>query len=676
MTHDEAAARIAQLHPLLHHHAHAYHVLDRPEITDGEYDRLMTELLDLERRFPDLLSADSPSQRVGAPASNAFASVVHDVPMLSLDNVFDEAGWLDFDRRVRERLGWELAVGVPYCCEPKFDGLAVSLRYEQGVLVRAATRGDGSTGEDITANVRTIAAVPLRLQGAAVPVALEVRGEVLMTHAGFERLNAEQLAAGERLFANPRNAAAGALRQLDPTITARRPLTFYAYGLAAITGAEPPASHSQILRLLADLGFRVSELVESGPGAWFVQQAHARLGARRDSLPFDIDGMVVKVDDRRLQLDLGFVARAPRWAVAWKFPAQEVVTTLEAIEFQVGRTGALTPVARLRPVSVAGVTVSNATLHNLDEIARLDLRPGDPVVIYRAGDVIPKVMRRIEDDGHAAREPVQRPEACPVCASAVVQAEGEVIARCSAGLFCPAQRKEALRHFASRRAMDIEGLGEKWIDLMVDADLLRNPADIYTLTREQLLGLPRMAEKSAGNLLDAIARSRDTTLPRFLFALGIPEVGETTASLLARQFGDLDALLEADLEALQATPDVGPVVAASLRSFLDEPHNQTVIAGLRAAGVTWPALAAAQDRPQPLAGQTWVLTGSLSSLGRDEAGDRLRALGAKVSGSVSRKTTVVVAGEAAGSKLATAESLGVPVWDEARLLALFAEHGG
>ena len=682
----DVSARLQELRAQLRHHAHLYYVLDQPALPDGDYDRLYAELLALEAGHPELVTPDSPSRRVGATPDSAFAPVKHAVPMLSLDNVFDEAGWLDFDRRVRDRLGWELSVGVAYACEPKFDGLAVSLRYEDGLLVQAATRGDGSTGEDITANVRTIRSVPLSLrapaadrqvQAAALPALLEVRGEVLMPRAGFEQLNARQLAAGDKVFANPRNAAAGSLRQLDPGITATRPLAFYAYSIAALDGAPWPATHTLTLRWLAALGFKITDLAASGPGPLFVQQAWQALLDRRDSLPFDIDGMVVKVDDRRLQQDLGFVARAPRWAVAYKFPAQEASTRLEAIEWQVGRTGALTPVARLAPVSVGGVVVSNATLHNIDEVHRLDLRAGDTVVIYRAGDVIPKVMRRLDDDGHAARAPVALPDACPVCASAVVRPEGEVVARCSAGLFCPAQRKEALRHFASRRAMDIEGLGEKWVDLMVDAGLLHTPADIYRLSAEQLLQLPRMAEKSAENLLAGIAKSRDTTLGRFLFALGIPEVGENTAGLLARQFGTLDALLAAadagNEAALLATPDVGPVVAQSVLGFLAEAHNRDVISALVAAGVRWPDQAAAQDLPQPLAGQTWVLTGTLTAMGRDEAGDRLRALGAKVSGSVSKKTHVVVAGESAGSKLAKAEELGVTVWDEARFLAFLAE---
>lgn len=674
LSENDAAGRLKALRELLKAHAKAYYQDDAPVIPDAEYDALYRELLVLEAAFPSLKTLDSPSLRVGAMADAAFSPVKHDVPMLSLDNVFSEDELLDFDRRVRERLNWELAVGLPYSCEPKFDGLAVTLHYHQGHLLKAATRGDGSTGEDITANVFTIPSVPKMLIGDAVPDTLEVRGEVLMPRAGFMALNERQLAAGEKFFANPRNAAAGALRQLDPRITAQRPLAFYAYTLAAVSGVDWPQTHSQTLRWLKSLGFVIADQVKLGHGPLFVQQAWQSLLDERDSLPFDIDGMVVKVDDRRLQQNLGFVARAPRWAVAYKFPAQEVSTTLEAIDFQVGRTGALTPVARLRPVNVAGVVVSNATLHNIDEVHRLDLRPGDTVVIYRAGDVIPKVMRRIDDDAHAQRDKVSLPSQCPVCGSDVVRPEGEVIARCGAGQFCPAQRKEAIRHFASRRAMDIEGLGEKWIDLMVETGLVSCTADLYQLTQAQLLTLPRMAEKSANNLLAAIAASRETTLARFIYALGIPNVGETTAEAFARQFGRWSALQEADELALLATPDVGPVVAQSVMRYLQEPHNQAVIQALLAAGIHWPDQAAAQDLPQPLLGQTWVLTGTLSTLGRDEAGARLKALGAKVSGSVSAKTHVVVAGESAGSKLTKAQELGVPVWDESQLLSLLAEY--
>lgn len=670
----DPAQRLQQLRALLHEHAYRYHVLDAPVLPDADYDQLFQALLALEAAHPELVTPDSPSQRVGAASDQAFAPVRHDVPMLSLDNVFTPAEWQAFDQRVRERLDWPLAVGVAYACEPKFDGLAVSLRYVDGVLVQAATRGDGQTGEDITANVRTIHSVPLQLRGTDWPALLEVRGEVIMPRAGFEALNAAQLAAGEKPFANPRNAAAGALRQLDPGITARRPLDFYAYSIAQVSGGAWPPTHTLGLRWLAGFGLKVSPLAQHGNGAGFVQHCWDALLAQRDTLPYDIDGMVIKVDDRRWQQALGFVARAPRWAVAYKFPAQERSTVLLAVEFQVGRTGAITPVARLAPVSVGGVTVSNATLHNMDEIERLDLRPGDTVIVRRAGDVIPQVIGRLPEAAHEDRARVQLPATCPVCDSAVQRPEGEVVARCTAGLYCPAQRKEALRHFASRRAMDIEGLGEKWIALLVERELVHSSADLFGLTRSQLLDLPRMGERSADNLLAAIARSRDTTLPRFLYALGIPEIGESTATQLAAHFGSLEAIMAADAAALMTTPDVGPVVAERVLAFFAEPHNRAVIAALRAAGVTWPALAAAAPRSQPLAGQTWVLTGTLSALTRDEAGDRLRALGAKVSGSVSAKTHVVVAGESAGSKLDKAQALGVTVWDEAQLLALLQEH--
>lgn len=669
--------RIDDLRRVLRDHAHRYYVLDEPSLPDGEYDALYAELLALEQAHPELITPDSPSQRVGAAPDSAFETITHSVPMLSLDNALTEDEWLAFDQRARERLGWDLSVGLPYVCEPKFDGLAVSLLYRDGILVQAATRGDGQSGENITANIRTIRSVPLRLiQSKYEPSLLEVRGEVLMPQQGFEALNAQQIARGDKPFANPRNAAAGALRQLDPSITAQRPLDFYAYAVAQIEGADWPNSHGQTLSWLANLGFKQSHLVKQGRGPVFVQQAWQSLLDARESLPFAIDGMVVKVDDRQLQRDLGYVARAPRWAVAYKFPAQEASTLLEAVDFQVGRTGALTPVARLTPVSVGGVMVSNATLHNIDEIERLDLRIGDRVVIYRAGDVIPKVMRRLDDNDteHERRQRVSLPTQCPVCQSAVVRLEDEAVARCGAGLFCPAQRKEVLKHFASRRAMDIDGLGDKWIELLIAQELVHSSADLYSLTPEQLLTLPRMAEKSATNLLNAIAKSRDTTLARFLYALGIRDVGETTAAALARQFGRLDALLAADEAALLATPDVGPVVASSIRQFLSEPHNQQIIAQLQAAGVNWSDQAAAQDLPQPLAGQTWVLTGTLATIGRDEAGDRLRALGAKVSGSVSKKTHAVVAGERAGSKLDAAKEHQVQILDETALLALLAEH--
>jgi len=675
MSKDQASARLQTLRQQLQDHAYRYYVLDEPALPDADYDALFQELLQLEHKFPELVTADSPSQRVGASSDTAFAPVTHQVPMLSLDNVFDVEGWQAFDRRVRDRIDWQLAVGVPYACEPKFDGLAVSLRYENGVLVQAATRGDGQVGEDITANVRTISSVPLRLQNVTPPAVLEVRGEVVMPRSGFEQLNQRQLAQKEKPFANPRNAAAGSLRQLDASITAKRPLDFYAYAIAAIEGMPWPSTHSLSLRTLKQLGFRISDLAQSGHGVDFVQRSWQQLLIQRNELDFDIDGMVIKVDDRSLQQSLGFVSRAPRWAVAYKFPAEEKTTTLLAVDFQVGRTGAITPVARLAPVNVGGVMVSNATLHNMDEIQRLDLRIGDQVIVRRAGDVIPKVTGRVDDVAHSERKTVVFPSHCPVCDSAVSRNEGEVVVRCTAGLFCPAQRKERLKHFASRRAMDIEGLGEKWVDLLVEAGLLHSSADIYQLNKEQLLKLPRMGEKSADNLVAAIDRSRATTLPRFLYSLGISDVGETTALQLAGQFGSLDALLAADEAALLATPDVGPVVAKEILDFLSEPHNQQVIQALRDAGVRWQDQVARQDLAQPLAGQTWVLTGTLENMTRDEATDKLRSLGAKVSGSVSAKTAVVVAGEAAGSKLEKAQSLGVTVWDEATLITFLTEQG-
>lgn len=675
MSKDQANARLQTLRQQLQDHAYRYYVLDEPALPDADYDALFQELLTLEQAFPELVSADSPSQRVGASSDTAFTPVTHQVPMLSLDNVFNAEDWQAFDRRVRDRIDWQLAVGVPYACEPKFDGLAVSLRYEQGILVQAATRGDGQVGEDISANVRTISSVPLRLQSANPPAVLEVRGEVVMPRSGFELLNQRQLAQNEKPFANPRNAAAGSLRQLDASITAKRPLDFYAYAIAAIEGMPWPSTHTLSLRTLKQFGFRISDLAHTGNGVDFVQRSWQQLLAQRNQLDFDIDGMVIKVDDRSLQLNLGFVSRAPRWAVAYKFPAEEKTTTLLAVDFQVGRTGAITPVARLAPVNVGGVMVSNATLHNMDEIQRLDLRIGDQVIVRRAGDVIPKVTGRVNDEAHDERKTVAFPSHCPVCDSAVSRIEGEVVVRCTAGLFCPAQRKERLRHFASRRAMDIEGLGEKWVDLLVEAGLLHSSADIYQLSKAQLLTLPRMGEKSADNLVAAIDRSRATTLPRFLYSLGIPDVGETTALQLAGQFGSLDALLAADEAALLATPDVGPVVAKAILDFLSEPHNQQVIQALRDAGVCWQDQAARQDMVQPLAGQTWVLTGSLEKMTRDQATDKLRSLGAKVSGSVSAKTAVVVAGEAAGSKLEKAQSLGVTVWDETALIAFLTEQG-
>ncbi|MGH8492029.1 MAG: NAD-dependent DNA ligase LigA [Moraxellaceae bacterium] len=683
MTEHEARREVEALREQIRHYDYRYYVLDDSEIPDAEYDRLYGRLKQLEGEFPSLITMDSPTQRVGGEPLSSFTSVPHEVLMLSLDNVFNSGELMDFDRRAYERLKYHLdqaadlfsAPQIPYCCEPKLDGLAVSLIYENGVLVRGSTRGDGEWGEDITHNVRTVPSVPLRLLGAAFPEILEVRGEVIMPKAGFLKFNQQAFERGDKTFVNPRNAAAGSLRQLDPRITAQRPLEFYAYGIAQAKAFKLPLKQSEILKLLGAVGFRISREIKSGNGPDFVQDYYLDIQKRREILPYEIDGVVIKVDSIRWQQELGFVSRAPRWATAYKFPAQEAVTTIQAIEFQVGRTGALTPVARLEPVFVGGVTVSNATLHNFDEIERMDVRVGDSVVIYRAGDVIPKVMRVLAERRPAEARPVVLPTRCPVCDSDVERPEDEAIARCTGGLFCPAQQKEALKHFVSRRAMDIEGLGDKWIEQLVDLKLIKSSADLYTLQKDMLLPLERMGEKSADNLLAAIAASKNSSLPRFLYALGIREVGEATALLLSRHFGSLEKIMAADEAALMQVQDVGPVVAESIALFFRQPHNQEVIAALRAAGVHWPDMEALGERPQPLLGQIWVLTGSLATMSRDQAKEKLQQLGAKVSGSVSKKTHCVVAGEAAGSKLAEAEKLAVTVIDEAAFQQLLAEHG-
>jgi DNA ligase (NAD+) len=668
------AAEAADLRRRLAEYSYQYYVLDAPSVPDAEYDRLFRRLQQLEAGHPELVVPESPTQRVGEKPAAGFAEVRHELPMLSLDNVFSDDEARDFDRRVRERLGSDAPVA--YNGEPKLDGIAMSLLYVGGVLLRAATRGDGYSGEDITANVRTIPSVPLALRGSGWPARLEVRGEVLMPRAAFEAINERARQAGDKLFANPRNAAAGSLRQLDPKVTAQRALDMYAYGVGAVEGGSLPGSHHARLMLLREWGFKVNQHVTLVAGIDEALVYFGKMQAIRAQLPYEIDGIVYKVDDIALQERLGFVSRAPRWAVAHKFPAQEELTELLDVEFQVGRTGAITPVARLAPVHVGGVTVSNATLHNMDEIARLDLRIGDTVIVHRAGDVIPKITGVVADRRPAGARAVHLPAACPVCGAEVVRAEGEAIARCSGGLFCPAQRKESLRHFASRGAMDIEGLGEKLIEQLVDAGLLHSVADIYRLESAQLAALERMGEKSAANLVAAIDRSRATALPRFLFALGIREVGEATALALAQHFGGLDALLAADEEALMQVPDVGPVVASRVAHFFREPHNREVIAALRAAGVHWEEFDPA-TRPAaqlPLSGMTVVLTGTLS-MDRDRAKALLQQFGAKVAGSVSAKTSIVVAGEAAGSKLAKAQELGIETWDEARFLAFLAEHG-
>ena len=665
--------QVARLREALNHHNYLYHTLDEPEISDAEYDRLFRELKTLEAEYPELVTDDSPTQRVGAAPLDAFSQVVHEMPMLSLDNAFGEDDMRDFDRRIRTRLGRDDE--VEYACEPKIDGVAVSLLYENGRLVRGATRGDGTTGEDITQNVRTIESIPLTLRGDDYPARLEVRGEIYFTLSGFNRMNEEAEAAGLKVFANPRNAAAGTLRQLDSKLTAQRPLTMFAYSVGVVEGAELPATHAGILNRLRGWGIRTNPLMQTVVGVDACIDYYAGLQAQRSTLDYEIDGVVFKVNAMADQAALGMLTRTPRWAVAHKFPAVEGITVLEDVEFQVGRTGAVTPVARLKPVKVGGVTISNATLHNMDEVARLDLRIGDTVVIQRAGDVIPKVVAaQVEHRPDDARL-IELPAACPACGSEVLQAEGEVVARCTGGLECSAQRKESIRHFASRLAMDIEGLGDKLVNQLVEEGLIHSPADLYSLTEQQLVELERMAPKSANNLLAALEKSKATTLPRFIYGLGIQEVGESTARNLAQHFRSLDDLRAADEDTLQAVPDVGPIVAEKIARFFSQPVNNRVIDELLAHGVHWEMEEAAAN-PDALDGETWVLTGTLSSLTRNEAKARLQALGAKVAGSVSAKTSYVVAGDAAGSKLTKAQELGVAVLSEEELLELLEKHGG
>ena len=674
----DTSIRMNQLIAMLARYEHEYYVLDAPTIPDAEYDRLFRELQALEAEHPERVSPHSPTQRVGGAPLGAFGSVRHEQPMLSLDNVFNAEELLAFGRRIQERLA--LDEPLDFCCEPKLDGLAVSLLYEAGQLVRAATRGDGETGEEITANVRTIRSIPLVLLGEQIPARLEVRGEVFMPKAGFARWNAEASQSGEKIFANPRNAAAGSLRQLDPRITARRPLAFYAYGIGIVEGAELPASHYGRLNWLKGLGLPVSGEIMRGQGIEACQAYHDSILARRDKLPFEIDGVVFKVDSLPMQEQLGFVSRAPRWAVAHKFPAQEELTELKEVEFQVGRTGAITPVARLEPVFVAGVTVSNATLHNADEIERLGVMVGDTVIVRRAGDVIPQIVGVVLERRDLQRcQPVLFPTECPVCGSQVERLPGEAVARCSGGLFCEAQRKEAIKHFAARRAMDIEGLGDKLIEQLVDRGLVATPADLFRLDETTLSELERMGSKSAQKLLQAIEQARHTTLPRFLFALGIREVGEATALALANHFGELAALMAASVEELQQVSDVGDVVAKHVYYFFRQPHNLAVLQKLTSsqadggAGIEWPAISRAEPQAQPLLGKTLVLTGTLTQMSRDEAKQALQALGAKVAGSVSAKSSAVIAGAAAGSKLVKAQELGIPILDESQLLALLAD---
>jgi DNA ligase (NAD+) len=659
--------RAATLRAELDQHNYSYYALDRPAISDGEYDRLFRELQELEARHPELVTPDSPTQRVGAQPLAEFAQVTHRTPMLSLNNAFSDEEITAFDKRAREGLD---AATVEYAAEPKFDGLAISLVYADGRLVTAATRGDGYSGEDVTANLRTLRAIPLKLRETRPPVLLEVRGEVLMLRTDFERLNARQREQGEKEFVNPRNAAAGSLRQLDPRVTATRRLAFYAYG----TGAPLAGSirkHSQLLERLAELGFPVTAERAVVHGVDGMLDYYRKIGERRAQLPFDIDGVVYKVNDLSAQNTLGFVSRAPRYAIAHKFPAEEATTVVEGIDVQVGRTGALTPVARLKPVFVGGVTVTNATLHNEDEVRRKDVRIGDTVVVRRAGDVIPEVARVVVDKRPPHTREFVLPERCPVCGSEVRRSAEEAIARCTAGLYCPAQRKQALLHFASRRAMDIEGLGDKLVEQLVDGKIVHTPADLYKLGIAKLAALERMAEKSATNIVAAIEKSKRTTLARFIYALGIRNVGESTAQDLARYFGSIERVATADAVALQQVPDVGPVVAQSIADFFAEPHNREVIEQLLAAGVSFAETASRQvDTANPVYGKTFVLTGALPTLTRDEAAQKIRDRGGKVSGSVSKKTDFVVAGADAGSKLDKARELGIAILDEAELLKL------
>jgi DNA ligase (NAD+) len=663
----KAATRAAELRGLLDRYNYRYHALDDPEVPDAEYDRLMLELRALETQHPELLTPDSPTQRVGAVPVAAFGTVKHRVAMLSLDNAFSDEEVRDFDRRIRERL--DLQGPIRYSAEPKLDGLAVSARYENGVYVQGATRGDGETGEDITQNLKTVKALPMKLRAARPPPLLEVRGEVFMPLAGFERFNREAIARGEKTLVNPRNAAAGSLRQLDPRMTAARPLDLFIYGLGIVEGGDLPAQHSAILQALRHWGFKIcpqSRVVEGADGCL---DYYREMGALRPKLPYQIDGVVYKVDDLDLQRQLGFVSRAPRWAVAHKFPAEEALTTVRDIEFQVGRTGALTPVARLEPVFVGGVTVSNATLHNMDELTRKDVRVGDTVVIRRAGDVIPEVVSVLPERRVAGATLVTLPSVCPVCGSPVVREADQAVARCTGGRVCAAQRKEEIKHFASRRALDIQGLGDKLIEQLVDRDWVRTPADIFDLQGEQLATLERMGDKSAQKLQSAILASKRTTLPRFLYALGIRDVGEATALALAQYFGDIAALRQAGEDKIQRVPDVGPVVAKNVAAYFHDPDNAAIVDRLLAGGVTWPAPTPIEAHSE-LTGKTFVLTGTLQALTREEAEEAIVQLGGKVSGSVSKKTQYVVAGTDAGSKLKKAQQLGITVLDEAAFLKL------
>ena len=652
----------------LRRYEYEYHVLDNPTIPDAEYDRLFHQLKALEAAHPELITADSPTQRVGAKPLSGFAQIRHEIPMLSLDNAFSDEEFYAFVKRIEDRL-IRLPEPLTFCCEPKLDGLAVSILYVNGVLTQAATRGDGMTGEDITANIRTIRNIPLQLLMDNPPARLEVRGEVFMPHEGFERLNQQALEKGEKTFANPRNAAAGSLRQLDPKITSKRPLVLNAYGIGIAEGVDLPNTHYDRLQWLKSIGIPVNPEIRLCNGTDEVLDFYRDIQNKRSSLGYDIDGTVLKINDIALQEKLGFISKAPRWAIAYKFPAQEELTRLNDVEFQVGRTGAITPVAKLEPVFVAGVTVSNATLHNGDEIERLDIAIGDTVVIRRAGDVIPQIIGVLHDRRPADARPIIFPKTCPVCDSAIVRIEGEAVARCTGGLFCAAQRKEALKHFVSRKAMDIDGVGGKLIEQLVDRELVHTPADLFKLDLTTLTRLERMGTKSAENALASLEKAKNTTLARFIFALGIREVGEATALNLANHFKTLEALQNADLEALQQVPDVGEVVANRILAFWHEPHNVAVVNDLIQQGVHWDDVEVKEVGENLFKGKTVVLTGTLTQMGRNEAKALLQDMGAKVSGSVSAKTDFVIAGDAAGSKLTKAQELGVTVLTEEEFLA-------
>jgi DNA ligase (NAD+) len=672
-TRSKIESRLRELRKAIDAHNYRYYVLDDPSVPDAEYDRLMRELQSLEEAHPELVTPESPTQRVGHEPVAGFEEIEHLLPMLSLDNALSEDELAEFDRRARARLGDDEP--IRYAAEPKLDGAAVSLLYRDGQLVRGATRGDGTRGEDVTHNVRTIRSIPLSLRGRGHPPEIEIRGEIYMTKDGFEALNRRMEKEGGKPFVNPRNAAAGSLRQLDPRLTAERPLAFFAYGVGGVRDGELPDTQSATLVRLRSWGIPVPPQVDSVTGLAGCERYYERIGDERDKLPFEIDGVVFKVDRKDFQEQLGFVSRAPRWAIARKFPAHEEMTILRDVEFQVGRTGALTPVARLDPVFVGGVTVSNATLHNMDELARKDVRPGDTVIVRRAGDVIPEVVRVVPERRPKGARKVALPDKCPVCGSDVIRPEGEVVARCSGGLYCPAQRKEAIRHFATRNAMDIEGLGAKLVEQLVDTGAVRTPADLYTLTTEQVAALDRMGEKSADNLIAALQRSKSTSLARFLYALGIREVGEVTAKSLADHMGNLDQLLAATEEDLQDVPDVGPVVAAQVAGFFRQTHNLEVIDALRRAGIHWPQADAAGESRElegSLAGKKFVLTGTLQGMTREDAKEAIEKAGGRVISAVSKKTDYVVYGDKPGSKLKKARDLGIELLDEARFRHLLS----